>query len=243
MKIIAWIIGICLLPLSLWAQTEEIQLYKKTDKQIFAQVKNDFFMPVQAQETNFTYSIADKYDAKLVLGNLENGMQHFFVVPKQNGKIIVEVYKDEQFYQNFTFDVISTPKPDIQLRLGNRLVNLAHGETLETLRDFYLYAEPDAAFAENAPQDAIYKISEAKGTLVLGRRALTNFQFVNGKIADEDLETIAKHVANYDADAKDKKNTAFRIFIEVEKVHRTNYEGDLNVVTIKPNFNLPIRIQ
>ncbi|MCC5945075.1 MAG: hypothetical protein JJT94_09070 [Bernardetiaceae bacterium] len=240
MKIIAWIVGICLLPLSFLAQAQELQLYKKADKQVFAEVKNDFFIPLNAQKADFTYRIADKYDAKLVLGELEGNVQHIFVVPNQMGELIVEVFKDEQPYQNFTFEVVRAPKPDIQLRLGNKIANLGRGEKLEDLRDIYLYAEPNAVFAENAPQDAKYKVSEAKGTLVLGRSALTTFKFVDGKISNEDFEALKKDIAEYEGE--EDTASGFRLYVEIDEVHRIDYAGNSNKVNMRNSFNLVIKL-
>jgi len=133
----------------------------------------------------------------------------------------ISVYNKGQFIDDRTFKVIPIPKPTIEVRVNNQLVNPRTGIKSNELRTISIKAISDPDFASSQPEDATYKVVEWEIEFARGKK------FVSGLPKLTPAEQT-KNVAESGGSLKDKDI----IFVTPKKVMRKTYLGTWEEVRV-----------
>ena len=126
-----------------------------------------------------------------------------------------------------TFQVRPIPKPEIKCFVGGREANEKQGTPGTAVRSMQLRAIPDAGFATFLPDDARYRVSRYEVTLVRGKRPAMQTKTITGPTANL-------------SDVVDNFREGDRLYIEVKEVHRQNFQGNVESVSVSKQFNVPL---
>ncbi len=118
-----------------------------------------------------------------------------------------------------SFSVKQIPKPTIELfGPGKKPADLRQGEDISRFRALTINAKPEPSFAEFLPKDARYRVVEAEVTLARGSRPA-------------DQMKVTSETANLSG-MMSKAKPGDRLVIEVKKVQRMNFRGEIEDVKI-----------
>lgn len=140
----------------------------------------------------------------------------------------LKVFSDGQFIGTEKYKVIPVPKPTLEVKVNNVAVNIKQGVSPQAIRSISIKAIPDANFAKDQPEDAIYKVTE--WTIEVGRGRI-GVQGANVTVRDKEIQ------AYNGSDLKDKD----MIIVTPVKVMRKNYLGAWEEVSVpKTPFLIPV---
>jgi gliding motility-associated protein GldM len=147
------------------------------------------------------------------------GQGKIVIVP-QAARVNLKVKNQGQLLEDKQFTVKLIPKPDVEVRINNLLVDFTKGVDAKTIRSISIKIIPDQDFKEAQPEDAYYEVVEWNYRAARGR---------NG-IASESLKA-PQYVLGSNANRLSAND---RIMVEVTKVRRRNYLGQWEMVNM-PN--------
>ncbi len=142
------------------------------------------------------------------------------VVPS-NAKVNLSVSSNGYSIGSESFSVKRVPKPSIEVfGPGNKPVDLKKGEEINRFRSLTVKAIPDEDFASFLPKDARYKVIEADIVLARGSRPVPG-----------GIMKLTNESANISS-MMSKAKPGDRLVIEVKKVQRMNFKGQLEDVKL-----------
>jgi gliding motility-associated protein GldM len=151
-----------------------------------------------------------------------NGKGKVVIIPTKPGKVTIRVSSGGQTIGSQTFGVRSVPKPKFILRKSNvkgKKVNLKNGEKLPGPSTLYVQSfVDDETFKTNLPKDSKYKVVKWKVEILKGSRPLGSKTFTS---PSGNIRSLLG-----------KASDGARIYCEVQKVKRKNYQGKLLDVKI-----------
>lgn len=133
------------------------------------------------------------------------------IVPK-SAKVTLSVSSNGNLVGSQEFKVRRIPKPEIKVYSGGREVDQKRG-VKSAPRSIKIQAVPDESFSQFLPKDAKFRVAESEVTLVRSGRAVKSLR---PKGPDVNLSAFAGQARSGDA-----------IVIEVKKVQRRNFKGDV----------------
>lgn len=133
------------------------------------------------------------------------------VVP-QSAEVKISVLSGGNLIGTETFGVKRIPKPEIMVYAGGREVDMKRGVS-SVPRTIQIKPVPDESFAALLPKDALFRVATAEVALVRGGRAVLVQTYNTDNI---DLSQMAAQARSGDA-----------IVIDVKKVQRRNYKGEI----------------
>lgn len=139
------------------------------------------------------------------------------IIPK-SAKVTLSVSSNGNLIGSQDFKVKRIPKPEIVVYGKGGPVNLKRG-VKGPPRSLKLQAQPDESFAQFLPKDAKFRVAESEVNLVRAGRSVGS---VRPKGPDLNLTSLANQARAGDA-----------LVIEVKKVQRRNFKGDVENF---PNF-------
>jgi len=148
-------------------------------------------------------------------------------IQPQAAAVKVKVMNQGQLIGEKKFKVKLIPKPDIEVRVNNQLVDPVVGISKGVIRTISVKIIPNAEFAQSQPEDAYYEVVEwnvcvARNRKVVGNQNPSKTVFSLGQMAS----TL---------------NTNDNILVEVKKVRRRNYLGQWEEVNVTNRpFTIPI---
>lgn len=155
-----------------------------------------------------------------------SGQGKIIVIP-QAAKVNLRVKNQGQLIEDKVFGVRLIPKPDVEVRINNNLVDVIKGVSKDDLRKVSIKIIADSDFKEAQPEDAYYEVVEWRIRVARWKNSVVN-------------ETVSSTVFNIGTYAS-KINANDRIMIEVTKVRRRNYLGQWEEVNM-PNRPIIIPI-
>jgi gliding motility-associated protein GldM len=148
------------------------------------------------------------------------------IVPT-GSSVTLKVSSGGNFIGDQVFKVKGIPLPQIVCLAGALPVNEKQGMSAPGPRSLILNAKPDEAFGTFLPKDAKYDVKQYEVLLVRGKRPVQT-KMGSGRVCD--LSSFAA-VAN----------AGDRIVIDVKKVSRTNFKGQVeDVPGISKIINIPL---
>ncbi|WP_296619499.1 gliding motility protein GldM [Marivirga sp.] len=120
---------------------------------------------------------------------------------------------------NKVFSVRKIPKPDVQVFVGSKPVNLKQGEKATAVRVLRVQAIADENFKAQLPKDAQYKVTRWTITLARGPRPV-------GQPIKATSETV--NVSQLMANAR----PGDRLVVQVDQVLRRNFRGNTEEVAL-----------
>jgi len=151
-----------------------------------------------------------------------NGKGKVVIIPTRPGKVTIAVSSGGKLIGTQTFGVRSVPTPKFILRKGNikgKKVNLKNGEKLPGPSSLYVESfVDDETFKQNLPKDKTYKVVKWKAEILKGSRPLGSKTFTS---PSGNIRSLLG-----------KASDGARIYCEIQKVKRKNYQGKLIDVKI-----------
>ena len=132
------------------------------------------------------------------------------IIPNTS-KVDLNVSNAGNFLGSQSFGVRRIPAPEIQARIKGKQIDSKIGMPVST-SSFTLDAIADASFREFLPKDARFQVREAEINLVRAGRGVSRVRATNSKI---NLSKLAG------------KRKGDNIVIEIKKVARANFRGDV----------------
>jgi gliding motility-associated protein GldM len=148
-------------------------------------------------------------------------------IQPQSAAVKVKVMNQGQFIGEKKFKVKLIPKPEIEVRVNNQLVDPVVGISKGVIRTIAVKIIPNAEFAQSQPEDAYYEVVEWNVCVARNRKVIAN---------QNPTKTIYSlgHMAS-------TLNTNDNILVEVKKVRRRNYLGQWEEVNVTNRpFTIPI---
>jgi gliding motility-associated protein GldM len=141
------------------------------------------------------------------------------IVPNASAReVVISVSSNGNAIGTEKFAVRGIPRPTIEARIGTRPANEKQGEAAPGPRSLTMAAIAEDGFKSFLPKDSDYRVTEWECILVRGKRPV-NTQKVSGPTAN--LTAFASVAQPGD-----------RILIDVKKVVRKNYKGDVETVDV-----------
>lgn len=149
------------------------------------------------------------------------------IVPN-SAEVKINVYNSGNLLGTETFPVKRIPKPDIRLYNRGREINVKQGENISSLRQLNIKAIPDESFQTFLPKDARYRVNGWEVTLARGKRPVAP----PTRVTDESLGL---------GNLMQKAKAGDRIVVEVKRVQRMNFRGQVENVNVGSEFfNVPL---
>ncbi len=147
------------------------------------------------------------------------GQGKIIILP-QAARVNLKVKNQGQLIEDKVFAVKLVPKPDVEVKVNNKPVNVTVGVEAGSLRNVSIKIIPDPDFKETQPEDAYYEVVEWKLRVARWKNSVLN-------------ETLKSPQYVFGGNAG-KINPNDRLMIEVTKVRRRNYLGQWEEVNM-PN--------
>jgi len=190
-----------------------MQIQSASVSALYLNCGNELDVQVPAMGTSYNPSFSTKGGT-----NIKGSNKGEVVIIPSSAKVTLSVSSNGNLIGSQLFKVKRIPKPEIVVYGKGGPVNLKRG-VKGAPRSLKLAAEPDESFAQFLPKDAKFRVSEAEVNLVRGGRSVGSMR---SKSPDLNLSSIASQAREGDA-----------LVIEVKKVQRRNFRGDIENF---PNF-------
>ncbi len=192
-----------------------IQVQSQSVQALYLNCGNELQINVPALGT--TYNPSFKADGAVTLEGQKTGA--VTVIPNK-AKVSLSVSSNGFNIGTETFTVKRVPKPTIEVfGPGNKPANLKQGEDISRFRSVAVKAVPDEDFLNFLPKDARYRVMEADIILARGSRPAAP------------TVTLTNETANLSG-LMSKAKPGDRLVIEVKKVQRMNFRGEVEDVKI-----------
>ncbi|HEY8399896.1 MAG TPA: gliding motility protein GldM, partial [Cytophagaceae bacterium] len=145
-----------------------------------------------------------------IIPGAERGM--VTVVPT-GASVKLKVSSNGNYLGEEKFNVLLIPNPTIEIKVNNKKVDPLKGIDKNELRSVSVRAVADKDFAKLLPDDAYFKVTEARVSLVANKKVK-----VNPKTFSNEFENISSW--------RDEANTGNYLLVEVLKVKRKNFRGE-----------------
>ncbi|MGL1888240.1 MAG: gliding motility protein GldM [Reichenbachiella sp.] len=199
-----------------------IQIQSASVQALYLNCGNELTVNVPALGSTYNPSFSTKGGSSIKGANRGD----VTVVPKA-AKVTLGVSSGGNFIGNTEFKVKRIPKPEVKVYQGAKEVDMKRG-VKGCPRSIKIKAVPDESFSAFLPKDAKFRVSGSEITLVRSGRAVKSLK---PKGPDVNLSALASQARPGDV-----------LVIEVKKVQRRNFKGDVENF---PNFGpkiLQIRI-
>lgn len=133
-------------------------------------------------------------------------------------EVKLSVYSNSSLLGVQTFRVRTIPKPDIRVTTKGKAINEKQGMPAPGPRSLEVKAVPDESFKIFLPKDARYRIAQWEVSLARGSRAVKTKRVNSQNVSLNDLASLAK--------------PGDRLVIEIKKVERLNFKGEVEVVKV-----------
>ncbi len=201
-----------------------IQVQSQALSALYYNCANDLSVQVPALGSSYNPSFRAS-NANTIPGNKKGLVT---IVPTSAADVELTVVNDGNTLGVEKFKVKPIPKPNVKLMNRGKEVNTKQGESISGLRSLDIRALAEEGFKQQLPNDARYKVSEWTVTVARGPRPIV-------PPIKSTSETINLAQALQSAKAGD------RLVIEVTKVQRMNFKGQIENVSINDNtFNIPL---
>lgn len=191
-----------------------IQVQSASVQALYLNCGNELQINVPALGTNYNPSF--KADGGAAIPGQKTGA--VTIVPNK-AKVDITVSSNGYTIGSESFTVKRVPKPTIEIfGPGNKPANLKQGEDISRFRSLAIKAIPDEDFASFLPKDARYRVVEADIILARGSRPADQMKLTN-------------ETANLSG-MMSKAKPGDRLVIEVKKVQRMNFRGEVEDVKI-----------
>jgi len=148
-------------------------------------------------------------------------------IQPQASNVKVRVINQGQLIGEKKFKVKLIPKPEVEIRVNNQLVDPVVGVSKGVIRTITVKIIPNAEFAATQPEDAYYEIVEWKVCVARNRKVIGN------QNPPRTVFSLGQMAASL--------NTNDDILVEVKKVRRRNYLGQWEEVNMSNRpFTIPI---
>ncbi len=139
------------------------------------------------------------------------------VIP-QGSEVKLSIYNNNSLLGVQLFKVRTIPKPDIRITSKGKALDEKQGMAVPGPRSLEVQVIPDESFKNFLPKEARYRVAQWEVSLARGSRAL-NTKKVNGQeVSLSDFSALAK--------------PGDRLVIEVKKVERLNFKGEIEPVDL-----------
>jgi len=139
------------------------------------------------------------------------------LIPKAN-EVKLDVYSNKNLVGTQTFQVRKIPRPEIVITSKGKKINAKRGMPAPGPRGLEVKVVPDESFKAFLPKDALYRVAKWEVSLARGSRALKTKTVNSQKVSLNDFASFAK--------------SGDRIVIEVKKIERRNFKGEVENVNI-----------
>ncbi|SMD35428.1 gliding motility-associated protein GldM [Reichenbachiella faecimaris] len=190
-----------------------MQIQSASVQALYLNCGNELDVQVPAMGTSYNPSFTTKGGS-----NISGANKGEVVIIPNSAKVTLSVSSSGNLIGTQDFKVKRIPKPEIVVYGKGGPVNLKRG-VKGAPRSLKLAAEPDESFAQFLPKDAKFRVSESEVNLVRAGRSVGS---VRPKGPDLNLSSLASQAREGDA-----------LVIEVKKVQRRNFKGDIENF---PNF-------
>ena len=190
-----------------------MQIQSASVQALYLNCGNELDVQVPAMGTAYNPSFSTK-GGKNIAGSQKGEV---IIIPEA-AKVTLSVSSNGNLIGTQDFKVKRIPKPEIVVYDKGAPVNLKRG-VKGAPRSLKLAAEPDESFAQFLPKDAKFRVAESEINLVRAGRSVGS---VRPKGPDLNLSSLANQAREGDA-----------LVIEVKKVQRRNFKGDVEDF---PNF-------
>lgn len=192
-----------------------IQVQSQSVQALYLNCGNELQINVPALGTTYNPSF-NANGATAIAGNKPGAVT---VVPTK-AKVDLTVSSNGFTIGTESFTVKRVPKPTLTVfGPGNKPVNLKQGEDISRFRTMSIKAVPDEDFASFLPKDARYRVVDAEIVLARGSRP-----------AAQPVK-LSNETANL-SNLMSKAKAGDRLVIEVKKVQRMNFKGEVEDVKI-----------
>ncbi|MDB5273620.1 MAG: protein involved in gliding motility GldM [Chitinophagaceae bacterium] len=172
--------------------------------------KMDVLVPALGAYYNPDFSVDGAVLKKL------SGQGKIIIVP-QAATVKLRIKNQGQLIEERLFNVKLIPKPEVEVKVNNKLVDPLLGVDYKSLRSVSVKIIPDTDFKNNQPEDAYYEVVEWKLRVANGRNASFN-------------QSVHSPVFSFSSSANIKMTD--RLLVEVIKVRRRNYLGQWEEVNM-----------
>ncbi|MEM7550664.1 MAG: gliding motility protein GldM [Bacteroidota bacterium] len=191
-----------------------VQVQSQSVQALYLNCGNELQINVPALGSN--YDPAFTASGASVIPGAQKGL--VTVVPNK-AEVVLGVSSGGSKLDDIPFKVRRIPKPEIEIRNGGRPIDEKRGMKAPGPRSLQIKAVPDEGFAQFLPKDARYRVSQWEITLARGSRPVAPPKKVTSEQAN---------LSDFAAKAK----AGDRIVIEVKKVQRLNFKGQVEEVNI-----------
>ncbi len=139
------------------------------------------------------------------------------VIPKAS-EVRLNVYSNENLLETQVFKVRKIPKPEIRITSKGKTLNERQGMSVPGPRSLEVRAIADESFKSFLPKDARYRVAEWEVSLARGSRALKTKKVYNQEVSLNDFASLVR--------------SGDRLVIEIKKVERLNFKGDIEAVKV-----------
>ncbi|UXX80153.1 gliding motility protein GldM [Reichenbachiella carrageenanivorans] len=200
-----------------------MQIQSASVQALYLNCGNELDVQVPAMGTAYNPSFNTKGGT-----NIKGSQKGEVVIIPNSAKVTLSVSSNGNLIGTQDFKVKRIPKPEIVVYEKGGPVNLKRG-VKGAPRSLKLAAEPDESFAQFLPKDAKFRVAESEVNLVRAGRSVGS---VRPKGPDLNLSSLASQARAGDA-----------LVIEVKKVQRRNFKGDIEnfsnfgpkIITIRIN--------
>ncbi|MDF2456318.1 MAG: protein involved in gliding motility GldM [Cytophagaceae bacterium] len=148
-------------------------------------------------------------------------------IQPQAPNVKVKVMNQGQLIGEKKFKVKLIPKPEVEIRVNNQLINPITGISKDVIRTISIKIIPDPEFAASQPEDAYYEVVEWNVCVARNRKVVGN------QNPTKTVFNLGQMVALL--------NTNDNILVEVKKVRRRNYLGQWEDVNVSSRpFTFPV---
>ncbi|MEO9803195.1 MAG: gliding motility protein GldM [Reichenbachiella sp.] len=185
-----------------------MQIQSASVQALYLNCGNELDVQVPAMGTSYNPSFSTKGGT-----NIAGADKGEVVIIPNSAKVTLSVSSSGNLIGTQDFKVKRIPKPEIIVMGKGGPINLKSG-VKGAPRSLKIMAKPDESFAQFLPKDAKFRVSGAEITLVRSGRAVG--APLKLKSPDANLSRIASQARAGDA-----------LVIEVKKVQRRNFKGDI----------------
>ena len=139
------------------------------------------------------------------------------LIPKA-AEVKLEIYNNRSLIGTQLFNVRKIPRPDIIITSKGKKINEKQGIPSPGPRSLEVRVLPDESFKAFLPKDARYRVAQWEVSLARGSRALKTKTVDAQQVSLGDFASLAR-----DGD---------RLVIEVKKVERLNFKGEIETVKV-----------
>lgn len=190
-----------------------MQIQSASVQALYLNCGNELDVQVPAMGVSYNPSFSTKGGK-----NIPGSKKGEVVIIPNSAKVSLSVSSNGNLIGTQEFKVKRIPKPEIVVMGRGGPVNLKRG-VKGAPRSLKLVAQPDESFAQFLPKDAKFRVAESEINLVRAGRSVGS---VRPKGPDVNLTSLASQAREGDA-----------LVIEVKKVQRRNFKGDVEDF---PNF-------